>query len=136
MTEQSNVEPIDGTKNGAMAKAHAEPAAEEGKTPEIFKAEDPKFMKKIVDGANKINEIKDKRKALSADIAAVMANFESDGLNKKAVKAAMTYVDLDDKERDNYDLSYTITRKALGVPVQGDLFEAAVASEMRDRASH
>lgn len=112
---------------------------EEGKAtevPAVFKKEDPKFMQKLRDGAKKIEDIKEKRKAMSADIQAVYANFEAEGLNRKAVKAAISYVGMDEDEQQNYDLSYKITRKALGKPVQGDLFEAAVVSELREKQKH
>jgi len=103
----------------------------------LFKQEDPDFMQKLTDGAAKIARIAGERKELNAEIAEVMASFENEGLNRHAAKAAMKYVDMNEKDQLNYDLTYNVMRKALGKPVQGDLFEAAVASEIRDnKAAH
>lgn len=100
----------------------------------LFKHEDPGFMQKLRDGAEKIAKIQGERKELSASIAEVMATFENEGLNRHAVKAAIKFTDMNESDQENYDLTYTVMRKALGKPVQGDLFEASVASELRDRA--
>lgn len=102
----------------------------------LFKQEDPDFMEKLRDGAEKIARIQGERKELNASIAEVFASFENDGLNRHAVKAAIKFDDMNETDQENYDLTYTIMRKALGNPVQGDLFEAAVASELRDRAKN
>jgi uncharacterized protein (UPF0335 family) len=100
----------------------------------LFKPEDPGFMQRLRDGAEKIARIQGERKELSASIAEVMATFENEGLNRHAVKSAIKFTNMNETEQENYDLTYTIMRKALGKPVQGDLFEARVASELRDRA--
>lgn len=105
----------------------------DSKVTPLFKQEDPDFMDKLREGAEKIAVIQGKRKELNASIAEVMATFENDGLNRHAVKAAIKFVDMNETEQENYDLSYTVMRKALGQPVQGDLFEARVASELREK---
>lgn len=129
------------TKQNALADtsgSHEEAGtkAEQGQgnnvTP-LFKQEDPDFMDKLREGADKIAEIQGKRKELNASIAEVMATFENDGLNRHAVKAAIKFIDMNETDQENYDLSYTVMRKALGQPVQGDLFEASVASELREK---
>lgn len=104
--------------------------------PDVFKQEDPKFMDKLKAAGEKYDAIKGERKKLNASMEELMATFENDGLNRKAVKAAISYVSMNEKDQQNYDLSYTIMRKAMGQPVQGDLFEAKVASEMKDRQKH
>lgn len=114
------------------AGSEVEPGKEASNVTSIFKTEDPKFMTKLREGAEKVAAFVIKRTEVNKDIAAEMAKFESDGLNRKAVKAAMSYIDMNEKDQQNYDLTYNVMRKALGQPVQGDLFEAAVASEIRD----
>ena len=109
---------------------------DDSKVTSLFKQEAPDFMQKLQDGAAKIAKIAGERKELNAQIAEVMATFENDGLNRHAVKSAIRYIDMNEKDQQNFDLTYNVMRKALGKPVQGDLFEAAIASELRDNAKH
>lgn len=86
---------------------------------------DEAFMERIRDAAEQLEGINERRSQLSADRTAVLEGLAADhGVNKHAMLAAIRYCDLKDKAKENWDLTYQVTRKALGAPVQMDLFEA------------
>ena len=68
----------------------------------IFKPEDKDFMQALRDGAETVAKIAGKRSELNAELAEEMAKFENRGLNRKAVKAAMSYIDMNEAQRENY----------------------------------
>ena len=123
------ITPIDGTPDGAIAKDNAEA---EGKTPDeqLESMYDPKFIELIADSEKKLQDIDDKRAELNATKAEVMAKLVAKGMNKDGVKAAMKYYRTAEEKRENFDLSYALTRKALGVPMQDDLFNAAALRQV------
>lgn len=116
---------IDGTPNGDIAKAHAE-MDNEGKSEEtpLINPSDAEFMEKLRKASDELDDIAARRSELNANSQAVFARFDRDGLNRHAIRAARAYMKLDPEKRENYDLSYQVMRKALGAPVQDDLFEA------------
>jgi len=67
-----------------------------------------------------------KRSEANADIAAARAKIESLGIAKKALAWAMAYSKLDVDQRSGIDLSFTIVREAIGLPVQADLFDGTM----------
>ncbi len=85
-----------------------------------------------------VEDVGKKRKALNDKIAAAKSDLVSQGFNADAIKAAIAYHKTSEDQRANFDLSYIYTRKALGVPVQSDLFEAAsldqVTVEHKDKS--
>lgn len=70
-------------------------------------------------------DVEKQRKALNDKLSAGKSNLVSKGFNKDAIQAAVAYSKTAESERANFDLSYIYTRRALGCPVQSDLFEQA-----------
>lgn len=85
-----------------------------------------------------VADVDKKRKALNDKIAAGKSDLVSQGFNADAIKAALAYNKASEIERTNFDLSYIFTRKALGCPVQSDLFDQAsldqVVVEHKDKS--
>lgn len=85
-----------------------------------------------------VEDVGKKRKALNDKIAAGKSDLVSQGFNPDAIKAALAYHKTSEADRANFDLSYIYTRKALGCPVQSDLFEQAsldqVTVEHKDKS--
>ncbi len=77
-----------------------------------------------------VEDVAKKRKALNDKIAAGKSDLVSQGFNPDAIKAALAYNKLPEADRANFDLSYIYTRKAIGCPVQSDLFEQANLDEV------
>ena len=100
----------------------------------LFKSEDPKFMKKLCAIREKIQESKSQRKLINAEISEELAKFETMHLSKKAAKAVLSYMELSPKEKQNYDVTIAVMRKAYGDPIQDDLLlTAALESEVKDK---
>lgn len=79
---------------------------------------------------DEISELRDKRETqknavsmTTAQVTNLLDQLEQKGLNKKAVKAALAYLDMSDKERSAFDLTYKIARAIVGEPLQIDLFK-------------
>lgn len=92
---------------------------------------DQEFLQKLVDARDKLEDITSQRASLNAASTAIFASLDTYGLNRNALRAAILYTKMDEDKRENYDLSYLISRKALGVPVQADLFEEKAKAEVR-----
>ena len=75
-------------------------------------------------------DIDKKRKALNDKKAAAKSELVSCGFHPDAIKAALSYHSTPEAERHNWDLSYIYTRRALGCPIQSDLFERAGQDEI------
>mgnify|MGYP000371465377 CR=1 FL=1 len=54
-----------------------------------------------------------------------------DGFNKNALEAAIKYAKTPEEKRENWDLTYIYCRKALGAPIQDDLFMAATQQQVK-----
>lgn len=92
------------------------------KSPPTF---DQEFLDRITRAADQLEDIAAERNALNAKKNAVITNLETYGLDTKAVMDVFKFMQLDEGVRKNYDLSYAIARKAMGAPLQDDLFAAA-----------
>jgi len=88
-------------------------------------------LKQVKDFADLTEEIKDSREALNARLAAGKTALIDAGFNKHALEAAIKYARTPEEKRENFDLSYLYCRRALGVPVQDDLFAAAVGEQVK-----
>lgn len=76
----------------------------------------------IVDTLEAINADREDRAVINKRVTNHLDELEAKGLNKKAVKMAMAYLSLNDKDRQAFDLTYKIVRAACKEPVQVDLF--------------
>lgn len=85
---------------------------------------DEKFLNKISTAHDKLQKIKTQREKLNSQKQEVISNLVDMGLDRHAVKAAINYAETPEDKRQLFDLTYAATRKALGVPLQDDLFVA------------
>jgi len=93
--------------------------------PSMLASPSDDFLQEIRNAVQTLKEIDAKRKDLTASKTATVERLAADhAVNKAAMLAAMRYVDLKDKDKENWDLTYQVVRKALGDPVQQDLFDA------------
>lgn len=81
--------------------------------------------------ADLCDEIADSRAALNAKKQAGITSLIDDGFNKDALEAAIKYSKTEEDKRQNFDLTYMFCRKALGVPIQDDLFAAAAQQQVK-----
>lgn len=79
--------------------------------------------------AEKIKTLSEDRKAINASVQAVREQVESFGVSKAAFDMAMRYARMDEEQRQGFDVAYAVVRKALGLPIQSDLFNAELLSE-------
>lgn len=54
---------------------------------------------------------------------AYLEKLELNGITRKAFRMARAYSKMDPDDRAGFDTAYQIARKALGVPVQADMFD-------------
>ena len=91
---------------------------------------DGETLQRVRDFADLTADVKTSREALNAKLAAGKAGLVDDGFNKDALDAAIKYANTPEEKRENFDLTYMYSRKALGVPVQDDLFVAAMQHQV------
>lgn len=72
-----------------------------------------------------VKEKKEKRAEINLEVSAIYKRLEGLGIDKKAAKAVFAMYELEEEQRRMYDLSASVCRKALAMPLQGDLFHAA-----------
>lgn len=94
-----------------------------------------KLKEAIANGMKRINQQKANRQACNEEIAAVRADLEAKGINKKAFDMAMKAAALDPEDRKSFDIAYDICREAMGVAynAQGDLFTDTKEGREADR---
>jgi hypothetical protein len=97
----------------------------------FFAQPDEGFLKLLRDSIATLDEIDTERDDLNARKKAVLENLATKGVNKKAFMAARQYLALKEKHQELWDLSYQVTRRAGGDPVQFELFDAQVAETQR-----
>jgi hypothetical protein len=90
-------------------------------------APDEAFLQKLRDVSAELGEIGTRREELNAQKTALEQGLAADyGVNVRAMRAAIRYCELTDEQKVGWDLTNQVVRKALGQPVQLDLFEAQV----------
>lgn len=113
-----NEEPIDGTTDKETRTREA--SEETGKV--VLIKDDPELDRFLNESMENIEEIQRQVKALNAEKKAIVESVEAKGLNRHAFKEAMRYKKMDDSQRQGYDLSLKMARRASGNPIQSDLF--------------
>ena len=81
------------------------------------------LRKHIAEVVSAIDTCKGQRKSVNTEIEALVAELETHGINRHALKFVMFYIGLDEKQRANFDDTMVIVREAMGQPMQGDLFK-------------
>lgn len=85
---------------------------------------DAEFLAELKDFEAKLADIDFERAALNSKKKDLTTSLINRGMNKEAIMAAIRYYRTVEEKREAFDLSYAIMRKALGVPIQDDLFVA------------
>ena len=88
-------------------------------------------LERVKEFSDLVADVKDSRSALNAKLAAGKTGLIDMGFNKDALEAAIKYSNTPEEKRENFDLSYLFCRKALGHPVQDDLFAAAMQQQVK-----
>ncbi|MEW8189923.1 MAG: GapR family DNA-binding domain-containing protein [Candidatus Thiodiazotropha endolucinida] len=88
----------------------------------LLKEPSQELLSKIIDIHEKVRSQKEERQAINKSISAAYSELESEGLDKKAVKDVIKIYEMDEDQRWIYDMSASVVRKALRIPLQGDLF--------------
>ncbi|MCG7932091.1 MAG: hypothetical protein N0E44_18835 [Candidatus Thiodiazotropha lotti] len=81
-----------------------------------------KLLDAITATHEKVKSKKEERQAINKSISAEYSELEALGLDKQAVKDVMKLFEKEEDQRRLYDLSASVVRKALRMPLQGDLF--------------
>ena len=82
----------------------------------------PELRQEIVEAAQKIIDLQQQRKAINADIQSEYEKLDARGIVKAAFKTTIKDLKYDQEQRDRYDQALNIARKAVGIPIQADLF--------------
>lgn len=100
--------------------------SEDGGISSMLAQPDPEFLGKLKESADAFEGLKADVRLLNERKAVIIAELESMGIQKDGFRDALKYVSKTEDQQENYDLSYQVTRKALGTPVQMELFDAQI----------
>lgn len=81
----------------------------------------PELRQFIAQTISQVRELKAERADTQTTIQAALAEVESRGLPKKAFKMVLDYLDLPQKQKENFDVAYAIIRQAANEPLQLDM---------------
>lgn len=84
----------------------------------------------IRDVNEKLDAIADEREELNHAKGEAIAKLKNRGIPVDAFTAARKYVKTQEEKRAGWDLAYQFCRKALGEPMQDDLFAAEVQEQV------
>lgn len=79
-----------------------------------------KYINNVMDS---VIEKKKQRKAINEEVQALYTEAESKGINRKALKAALSRYELSEEEREAMDFSYALCCNAKNIQFQSDLFD-------------
>ena len=82
-----------------------------------------KLKQDVKIAAEKVTKLVAKRQGINDEINGLRHDIEAKGIARKAFDAALAYSNADPEKREGFDIGYSIAREALGVPLQGDLFD-------------
>lgn len=88
-------------------------------------------LRRVKEFAELLDDIADSRAALNAKKAAGKTALIDMGFNQDGLMAAVKYANTPEDKRELFDLTYMYCRRALGVPVQDDLFTAAMQQQVK-----
>jgi uncharacterized protein (UPF0335 family) len=83
----------------------------------------PEDLKEIEQLTRNIIALEKKRDDINADINSDRKKIRALGIDLDAWKASLRRFKMDPDDRDNFDRSRELVDRALGIPVQADLFE-------------
>lgn len=82
----------------------------------------PEKRKNLVAAARTLVRIEQDRGELSAEKRSVLESLVADGVSRKAIERAVKDCDKGQEKLERLDFYYSMTRSALGKPIQGQLF--------------
>lgn len=85
---------------------------------------DGKAKRFISAGCQEVEDIKAERKGCNERLSAQFEQFESEGYDKDAVKAAIKRAAMSEDKQQRFDNTYIAVSIALGSPMQQDMFAA------------
>jgi len=85
--------------------------------------DNPEVRGAVAQAFQRIAELENERREINAQIKAEREGLVARGLNKQALKDAERFWKLDETQRQGYDESLAISRKAMGLPIQPGLFD-------------
>lgn len=94
---------------------------DEKEIPELVPS--PELDQEIVEAVQDIIEYKQQRKEINANIQAVIERMEAKGIPRAAFKNTVRESEYTEDQRKAFDNAVVVTRRAMGIPVQTDLFE-------------
>jgi outer membrane murein-binding lipoprotein Lpp len=104
-----------------MAKAPPPPPQGGGSNFNLSKGD----LAKIEQLTREVQALENDRAAVNADINEKRASIKALGIDMSAWAAAKRRKEMDPDDRDNFDRSAAMCNAALGITIQGDLFEPA-----------
>ena len=93
----------------------------------ILAQPDQEFLDMIEAAFNRIDVLEAERQELNDKIKAEKFSLEAHGINNHAFKAVKAFRKLNEEQRENYDLTNQVLRRAISLPVQMDLLDAQIA---------
>jgi hypothetical protein len=120
---------LDGSKHqGADYQDTEQQGIDPGSVESIWNKE---TMDRVVTFSVLLDDIAVQREALNANKKAGITGLINDGFNQDALEMAIKYSKTPEAKRENFDLTYQFARKALGMPMQDDLFAAAMQEQVK-----
>lgn len=81
------------------------------------------LIKQCSDGIETILQYEQERRETNSEITAIREQLESVGISKKALGMALQVSKMSPDQLDGFDLAYRILRRAIGQPMQMDIFD-------------
>lgn len=104
--------------------------AEQNEGAEVSSIWNKDTLRRVQEFAKLNDDVANERAELSARLAAGKQSLIAMGFNKDALKAAIKYKNTPEDKRELFDLTYMYCRRALDVPIQDDLFVAAMQQQV------
>lgn len=110
-----------------LGEEEIESIANEGDEPsleETLKNQDITALEKEARQAvEELTDLANQSSLINTKKEEVRARMETKGINRHALSAAVKVSKMDEEKLDGYDLSMIILRRAIGNPIQNDLFD-------------
>lgn len=121
-------QPLDGTVGGALdAGNERDPEDVNNDEPQggnaVVPRPDAGINKKIAGAIERIKGLRNERAEINAKVATIIAEVEELGVNRHAFRHALRYSDMSPEQRQGLDLSYSLVRTAIQLPIQYDFID-------------
>lgn len=122
-------EALDGTSGGALDGGDSDDIESPDNTEDANTeaaanlTDDPDLRQQIVDTIEEFKGLSNEAAQINARKRELIESLEAKGVNRHAFRYVLAFEKMDESQRQGLDLSYMIGRRAIGQPVQGDLFD-------------